>query len=231
MSGDVRPSNSAISKIIAGAGPGLFGITGAAGSGKSYAGKLLCEQEKLALYSIDYRFIGDSLDRLALLNRKQARSTADFQDSANQFNWWDWSAINHDLAELTFGKEVVLESPYDRASGKKGNPLVILSAKKILVEGALLGPPSLVEKLTKIFFLVTPQSVRFNRIMEKDAGRRSFNEILARFLITEYSENMYYKHLFSWAEDKLVFIDALSGQPCLKPKLPMDLFIPFRVNY
>lgn len=230
MSTDPTPSPSVISKIIASAEPGIFAITGAAGSGKSFAGKHLAKQEQLALYSIDFRFIGDSMDRLALLTRKQARSVADYQDSANQFNWWDWSAVNDDLTELTCGKEVVLTAPYDRASGKKGMEMSIPPAIKILVEGALLGPPSLVEKFVKIFFLVTPQNVRFNRILEKDISRRSFNEILARFLITEYSENMYYRNLFSWAGDRLVFIDAMNGQLCLEPKLPNDFFVPLRVN-
>ena len=52
MSTDPTPSPSVISKIIASAEPGIFAITGAAGSGKSFAGKHLAKQEQLALYSI-----------------------------------------------------------------------------------------------------------------------------------------------------------------------------------
>ncbi len=208
----------------------LFAVTGPAGSGKTFAAERLAAQHGYTGYSADFRFIGDSSERRELLERKQARSAGDYKDSANQFNWWDWSAIYHDLNDLTNGIRVVLDAPYDRKTGKKTEPIIIQPSKTILFEGALLGPPQLIDKFSRIFFMCTPQKTRFDRILVKDSKRRSFSEILARFLITEYSETMYYKNLFSWEQDKLVFIDTNTGRPCAKPKLPSDLFVPFRVN-
>lgn len=221
---------SYISSVLKGYRAGLFGITGPAGAGKTSVGWSLSISHSVAVYSADLRFIGDSVERKALLNRKQAKSVVDYQDSANQFNWWDWSAIQRDVNELMTGSSVVVESPYDRASGTKGNPIEIKPSKTILFEGAVLGPPDLVNKFTKIFFLVTPPMERFDRILKKDIQRRSFNDVLARFLITEYSETIYYKNLFSWAGDKLIFVDTLSGRPCAQPVLSGDLFVPLRIN-
>jgi len=221
---------SFVSSILKGHSSGLFGITGPAGSGKTYTGKALSASHGFTLYSADFRFIGDSVERKALLNRKQAKSVVDYQDSANQFNWWDWSAIRRDVNELMEGSSLVVESPYDRTSGTKVDPIEIKPSKIMLFEGAILGPPDLINKFTRIFFLSTPQRERFDRILKKDIERRSFNDVLARFLITEYSETIYYKNLFSWAHEKLVFVDTVTDRPCSKPDLPGDLFVPLRVT-
>lgn len=228
----IKPSPIAafISSLLREHNAGLFGITGPAGAGKSCAGEELSLTHGFTLYSADFRFIGDSIERKTLLKRKQAKSIVDYQDSANQFNWWDWSAIRRDLDDLMSGSSVVLDSPYDRVSGKKSDPIQLQPSKVILFEGAILGPPDLIDKFTKIVFLSTPARDRFDRILKKDIQRRSFNDVLARFLITEYSETLYYRNLFSWAKHKLVFVDSLSGHPCQTPLLPTDLFVPFRIN-
>lgn len=209
---------------------GVFAITGPAGSGKSTAGRSVAEASKLALYSADFRFIGDSDDRRLLLERKQARSSQDYRDSANQYNWWNWPAIDRDLASLVAGRPVVLDGPYDRETGRRGQAIEIRPGAGVLYEGALLGPPSLVDRLQRIFFLCTPQELRLERLLAKDRSRRSFNDILARFLITEYSETTYYRNLFSWAGDKLVFLDTTTGRRCQPPMLAEDLFVPLKVT-
>lgn len=227
---DRNTSSAVISTFLKRHGRGLYGITGPAGSGKTWTGEALARAHACALYSTDFRFIGDSDERRVLLNRKQARSVADYQDAANQFNWWDWSAIDRDMRELMVGSGIVVDSPYDRKSGKQGEPIKIGPSNVVLLEGAILGPPQLIDKFTRIFFLHTPQEVRFERILAKDRARRSFSEVLARFLITEYSETIYYRNLFSWAGEKMVFVDGVSDRPCAKPELPGDLFVPLRVN-
>lgn len=219
-----------ISSLMNSAADGLYAVTGPAGSGKTFTAGNLAALHDYALYSADFRFIGDSRERRELLERKQARSVEDYKDSANQFNWWDWAAIYRDLGDLANGNSVVLEAPYDRKTGGKTEPASIRPARIVLFEGALLGPPQLVDKFSKIFFMCTPQKIRFERIMEKDRNRRGFSEILARFLITEYSETTYYKNLFSWAHDKLIFVDTATGDLCAKPDLSGNLFIPLLVN-
>lgn len=221
---------SYISSILTVYNAGLFGITGPAGSGKTHAAAALSVSHRCTFYSADLRFIGDSVERRALLDRKQAKSLVDYQDSANQFNWWDWSAIQRDVNDLMTGSSVIVESPYDRTSGTKGHAIEIKPSKIILFEGAVLGPPDLVHKFTKVFFLLTPEMERFDRILKKDIQRRSFNDVLARFLITEYSETIYYKNLFSWASEKLIFVDTLSGRPSSQPLLSSDLFVPLRIS-
>ena len=208
----------------------LYAVTGPAGSGKTFATEKLAELHDYTVYSADFRFIGDSKDRRELLERKQAKSAADYKDSANQFNWWDWSAIYRDIRSLMSGGSVIIKAPYDRQTGKNFGEIEIRPKKVIIFEGAILGPPQLVEKFSKIFFMCTQQTVRFERIMQKDLNRRSFSETLARFLITEYSETLYYKNLFLWGKNKLTYLDSSTGYPCPQPELAVELFVPLRVN-
>ena len=219
-----------IARTIADIGSGIIGVTGPAGSGKSTVGAATAGTGTCGIYSADARFIGDSLERRALLSYKQGRSPSDYRDSANQFNWWDWEAIERDITALRAGSEVVIPSAYNRASGEKETNLVISPRPQLLFEGALLGPPQIIQKIKAIIFLCVPADVRFERLLAKDSGRRSFNEIVARFLITEYSETIYYRQLFEWARDKIIFVDGETGRRCNPFELPADLFIPLRMN-
>lgn len=228
-----KPTASAAARVVAGmisSEPNaVHAITGSAGSGKSFLAREIAALIGCSVYSADFRFIGDSAARRDLLSRKQARSLSDFRDSANQFNWWDWNKIDGDLAELSIGRAVTIPSAYDRTSGSAGAAQVIAPSRPILLEGALLGPPQIVSRVKRIFFLCTPPRIRFERILAKDQGRRSFNEILARFLITEYSETLHYRALIASAQDRMLFIDSETGQPADRPDLPDQLFIPLQV--
>lgn len=226
-----QSAHAAHAALIQGLSEGVFAIAGPAGAGKSHIASALAVECGATLYSIDCRFIGDSAERRLLLERKQLRSLHDYQDSVNQFNWWDWAAIQRDLDDLARGRGVVIEAPYDRTTGMRLGPLSLMPAPMVLVEGALLGPPDLVGRFCKILFLCAPARVRFERILDKDGSRRSFNEILARFLVTEYSEALYYRNLFDWAANKLAFLDSIEGRPCSPPSLAGDLFLPMRIKW
>ena len=165
-----------------------------------------------------------------LLLEKQMRSIEDYMDAVNQFNWWDWGSILSDIEDLRAGTKIRIAAPYDRTTGGIGASVTLAATETLVYEGAILGPPFLVNLMARIFFLCVDVSIRFQRSIERDCGRRNFNEILARFLITEYSETLYYRNLFDWAEDRIVFIDGITGMPCGKPEFPSDIFVPLRVN-
>lgn len=211
-------------------GRGLYAITGPAGAGKSVAAGLAGDITGSTVYSADCRFIGSSLERRALLIKKQLKSVEAYQDSVNQFNWWDWGNILSDVEDLLAGRPVRIPGAYDRATGGVGGALDLAPTDRIIYEGAILGPPYLVNKCVNIFFLWIDPAIRFQRLLEKDGSRRSFNEICARFLITEYSETLYYSNLIKWARPKIIFIDALTGLPRGQPELPADLFVPLRAT-
>lgn len=219
-------TNSWIAAIIGTGAKGLYAITGPAGAGKTRVSSALAQSGDVAVYSTDYRFIGDSYERKALLNRKAFRSANVYRDSVNQYNWWDWASIEQDLEGLLSGTPVKLDQAYDRSTGLRTVTETIVPARCVIVEGAILGPPPLVSRIKRIFFLCASSEVRFFRILEKDRQRRSFDEILARFLITEYSETIYYRNLFSWARGKIVFIDSASGKPTSPPRLSSRVFLP-----
>jgi len=205
---------------------GLYAVTGPAGAGKSTFAAALGTATGATVYSADFRFIGDSQHRRDLLARKGAQSVEAYRDSANQFNWWDWVRIDADLRALASGEPLTLSDAYDRTSGRSQSTLALPATSRIVYDGAILGPPALLARLATVFFLCTPASVRLSRLIEKDGARRTTAEIAARFLITELSETMHYRHLFAACRDRLLFIDSATGRPCQAPKLAEDGFVP-----
>src|SRR5271157_1143187 len=103
-----------ITDIVQHLGPGVYGITGSAGSGKT----TLSSSLNYTIYSIDTRFIGDSQVRKDLLQKKQSQSIDDYMDAVNQFNWWNWDAVLKDLLVLTKRQDITIKKAYNRDTGK-----------------------------------------------------------------------------------------------------------------
>jgi uridine kinase len=181
-------------------GPGIYGLTGGAGAGKTTLAKNLksfCDE--ISIYSADFRFIGGSEERKQLLKFKQGLSIESYVDVCNQYNWWDWDAIENDLRILKSGGNVTITKPYDRDKGSFDNEIVIDGSKPyIIYEGNNIGSPAIIELLSLVFILNTRDDIRFQRLYQKDLDRRTLKEIMARFLITEYSENLSYRLLEKW---------------------------------
>lgn len=205
-----------------------IGITGNAGAGKTSLAASL-NDDKFAKYSIDWRFIGDSLFRKQLLKAKANNSIHSYIDGCNQFNWWDWDQISKDLSNLQNEKPVTLNA-YDRDTGSFSDLIINCDNRKIAIEGALLGPDLIVKVFEAVIFVYTPRLIRLERILEKDAERRNVNEIIARFMITEYSESLYYKHLLETYPDKIFFVNQ-HGSFIEYPSelLTEDYFIPIPI--
>lgn len=161
--------------------PGLYGLMGPAGSGKSSLADQLKSTYGFKIISLDDFFIGDSEYRKRLLKAKQERSIDALQDAVNQFNWWDWDEISRALTYMA-------------------------PAKPVFVEGAILGPPSLLELYRKIFVYSEDQETRLRRLLTRDGHKRTVTQICARFLITEYSESLYYKTIAPILADKGVIL-------------------------
>lgn len=182
----------------------LIAITGGAGTGKS----TLSNSLGFTFYSADYKFIGDSNFRKELLNKKVSNSINSYIDACNQFNWWNWNEIYEDLKKLKNDEQIALDSIYNRDLGENSKDKIILTPKdKIIYEGALLGNTKILNLIDQIIFIQTEELIRFNRLVKKDSNRRNLKEIVARFLITEYSENLHYNLLFKLYKEKIVFID------------------------
>ena len=192
--------------IIHNYGPGMYCLTGGAGSGKSTLSSKLYASD-ISVYSLDWRLIGGSNYRKELLNKKQATSLSSYIDACNQFNWWDWNAIIADLEELANGNVLTIMDAYDRDTTFSKN-VQVLPSKYILVEGAILGPVQLLSRYKNIFMMIVPFKTRLLRLLEKDCCRRDPLEILSRFLITEYSERKAYSELWEWFKHKILCVDS-----------------------
>lgn len=102
-------------------------------------------------------------------------------DGRNQFNWWDWDRIEQDVKELP---------------------------RPAVVEGAFLGPPALVSQFDAILWLECPDKVRLDRLLIRDAHKRTAAEIYERFALTERAEAAYYQQLRTWAAEKIVCVSS-----------------------
>lgn len=159
---------------------GVVGITGGAGSGKSY----LTQELGFQSYSLDSSFIGDSEFRKSLLEKKQGASFQDFLDAANQYNWWDWDKIEVDI------KQRMIES------------------RPLIVEGAILGSPSILELYDAIIFIKADGGLRFDRLVKRDGHKRTYKELIDRWKITNQSEENHYATLFRDYPEKLYLVDS-----------------------
>ncbi len=156
--------------------PGLYGLMGGAGSGKSTETKLLARRFGYHVIHADDFFIGDSEFRKDLLKKKQEAGIPSLIDACNQFNWWDWGALYREI-ENSMGRVTI-------------------------VEGAILGPAYILNLFKKIFIVDERADIRLKRLLDRDGAKRSVSEICARFLITEYSEGIYYAAMDKETLDK-----------------------------
>lgn len=195
--------------------PLVIGITGGAGAGKT----TLCNELvhilagmkiNACVYHMDWRMIGSSDDRRELLNRK-AVTTDGALDGWNQYNWWNWQAVENDIKALASGKSISVDVAYDRATGAIGK-LELESQPVIICEGAILGPPAVVSMMRKVFYLHVDDETRLVSLLKKDRERRSSAETAARFLVTEFSETIYLPQLMEWVGwSNMLMIDRIGS--------------------
>lgn len=177
------------------------GLTGGAGSGKSTLAKGL----NFCTYHLDDFFIGDSAYRTELLTKK-VRNVSSYIDACNQYNWWDWEE-----AESRIFSDTGVKFP-------------------AIVEGALLGTEYMLSKYDIILYLSVSPEVRFNRLLERDKYKRDFHDALDRFLITEYSETIYYRQMLQKFSGKIVVLDEDFKMMKFLPYFPEKLSIPVRLE-
>jgi uridine kinase len=157
----------------------LVGVTGRAGCGKS----TLSTGLGFPTYHIDSAFIGDSTFRKELMESKRKRSVESLQDMANQYNWWNWDLVEEGVKVL-----------------KK-------YSKPALVEGAILGPPAIINMLDAILLIEIPDDLREARIVARDVWKRSDQEIKDRLFLTNAYESKYYEWLLLFYGSKIYRID------------------------
>lgn len=195
--------------------PMLVGIAGRAGSGKTLITKKISEELKdLSIptlhFSGDWRFKLDSEQRKDWLKEKWFLGIHEYLQAANQFNWWDFDKIYNDLETLTKGQPLNIKNVYNRDTGKKDLKIDLPATKEgvIFYENCILGGAEILEKLDVVVLLNTPDQVCLERVTKKDVQRRDIFEIVSRFLVTSYSENIFLKFLLDRFSKKLLVCDS-----------------------
>jgi len=191
--------------------PVLVGVCGRAGSGKSTLAKKIKEELegqgiKSVSYSGDWRFKLDSQGRKMFLDEKWLSGLDEYLRAVNQFNWWDFEKIYADLNLLKAGQSVFLTNAYSRETGRKDLNKEIKGTENgvIFYESCILGGIDILDNLDIIILLNTPDNVCFSRLAEKDSKRRTFPDLLARQLVTLYSENIFLESILDKFSKKLL---------------------------
>ncbi len=193
----------------------LIGITGRAGSGKTTLTNKISDRVKemgidCVAYSGDWRFHWDSKERKRWLEEKWQTGINEYLYAINQYQWWDFDGIFNDLSVLARGETITIPQAYNRLTGKKDATVEIRGTEKGVVcyENCVLGGIEHLAAIDIIILLNTPDPVCLQRIIKKDTGRRSLSEILSRYLITTYSENIFLKEIFENYPDKIACCDS-----------------------
>lgn len=177
--------------------PGLYLILGGAGSGKTTLCRDIKARFGYEIHSVDDYFIGDGEYRVKFMASKQAQGLAPYIESTNQSTWWDWNRLWGDFM------------------------LWPTETKPIFLEGALLGPMASRSEVKKVFLYHQEPGERLKRILARDGHKRTPAEICARFLVTEYSERMYFGSISRIIEKKGV---ALIWEPSSgKAFIPLEV--------
>lgn len=166
----------------------VIAIVGPAGSGKS----TFCK-EYPTVYELDSAFIGDSNFRKELLKHK-SKDLNSYIDACTMQNWWNWNKAVDEIDKLT--EMVTGIANMDSYHGKF-----------VLINGAILSP-GIASAADEIFYVHVPAEVRWKRLCERDGHKRSFTELMARFMITQFAESMHYINLFRNHANKIKVVDA-----------------------
>lgn len=147
-------------------------LAGQAGSGKSTLAKRISADYEVHLISIDDYFLGTSDDRRATFY-KILKAGQSFRSYCTMLSWWDWSALDATLNDAR------------------------LLNKRVIVEGALLGPPRFWDNFDSFLFLYVPCEQRFMNLVDRDLWKRGPSEFCTRFLTTNFAEGFNYKLFIS----------------------------------
>ena len=176
----------------------VVGLCGRAGSGKSTFARWLSESlgrtgVECRVYEGDWRFRHDSETRRRKIERHSREGLISYVYAIHQFGWWDFDEIHNDLARLRSGAQLEITDAYNRSTGRRDARIFLppLDRGVILFENAILGATTILNGLDVIAFLNTPDRVCLERCLDRDGDRRSLPELLARYLVTSYSENLF----------------------------------------
>lgn len=192
-----------------------IGICGRAGSGKTtlakkISNKLSSKKMENVFYSGDWRFKLDSKNRKIWLREKWKVGMDAYLYAINQFTWWDFKKIYQDLNVLSKGYPLQINGAYDRTKGEKNLKIKIPAIKNgvIIYENCILGNVGLLENIDIIVLLNTPNLTCLERIIKKDLCRKNLTDIVSRFIITTYSENIFFENILANFKNKTIFCDS-----------------------
>lgn len=163
------------------------------------------------VYSWDWRFHRNSQDREKWIRDFDTTWTADYMAKINQINWWDFERIASDLNSLKGWHGVAIVNPYDRSTGDFSGGKIEISPPwerwVIIFENTILGHEDSLDEFDRIFLLNTSDKDCLLNALKTDWKRRNPINIASRFLLTTYSENIFFRLLLLKHRNRLIAVN------------------------
>lgn len=99
----------------------------------------------------------------------------------------------------------------------------------IIYENAILGSDEELALFDKILFLSTPEIQCLKDSLKADDAYRNIFEIVSRFILTTYGENIFFNKLFSHYKSKITYINR-NGEKTQKPIFQECNFFPIPIQ-
>lgn len=216
--------------------PILIAITGKARSGKTtFSINLSNEFTKRNFHNIiyhgDWNLIKTSEERKRWIYKAFYNDVGKYIWEINTLNWWDLDTIKNNLKKLLLNKTLIIKSFYSVQTRVLEKRKIALLPKNgiIIYENAILGSDEQLALFDKILFLSTPEIQCLKDSLKADDAYRNIFEIVSRFILTTYGENIFFNKLFSHYKSKITYINR-NGEKTQKPIFQECNFFPIPIQ-
>ncbi len=172
----------------------VVGITGQAGAGKTYVSKKISGD--FPVVNFDWFFLLSRTDRSKWIEEGKKISLKEWQRRADQNNWWDFEKARNVIKRVKYnGEKVILNNVYDRENNGELTGIHEIAPTEnglLIIEGV---PIVLLEDVDIFIYIHADDTIRKQRIIDRDGNARLSVKAEERWLITQHFETKIFENL------------------------------------